>query len=131
METLTANAAEKVKSYLDAEVEITAGQTVVKKSREMKIFREQQCFTCIIEHDISFEKVNADGTALNRAEIFLLPEEYPSFLFAWNDFHISLPTDYRQWQQVNPHIVSVCMESVEAPEDFAARLAAAFNALEA
>jgi len=127
---LTASAVEKVKAYLDAEVETIAGQTFVKKSREMKIFREQQCFTCIIEHDISFGKVNADGTALNRAEIFLLPEEYPSFLFAWKSFRIPLPTDYRQWQQVNPHIVSMCVESVEAPEDFAARLSAAFSALE-
>ncbi|WP_211654876.1 hypothetical protein [Planococcus alpniumensis] len=129
MDTLRASAVEQVKSYLDAEVEITAGQTFVKKSREMKIYREQQCFTCIIEHDISFGKVNADGTALNRAEIFLLPEEYPSFLFAWKNFRIPLPTDYRQWQQVNPHIVSMCMESVEAPEDFAARLSAAFSTL--
>ena len=127
---LTASAVEKVKAYLDAEVETIAGQTFVKKSREMKIFREQQCFTCIIEHDISFGKVNADGTALNRAEIFLLPEEYPSFLFAWKSFRIPLPTDYRQWQQVNPHIVSMCVESVEAPEDFAARLSAAFSSLE-
>lgn len=130
METLSANAVEKLKSYLGGEIEVSAGQTIIKKSREMKIWRDRQCFTCIIEHDISFEKVNADGTALNRAEIFLLPEEYPCFIFSLKDFRIPLPTDYRQWQHVNPHIISVCMESVEAPEDFAARLAAAFGALE-
>lgn len=130
METLIANAAEKVKSLLKADVEVSADQTFIKKSRVMEIWREQQCFTCIIEHDISFEKVKADGTALNRAEIFLLPEEYPCFLFALKDFRIPLPTDYRQWQHVNPHIISVCIESVEAPEDFAARLSAPFNALE-
>ncbi|MFD1032505.1 hypothetical protein [Metaplanococcus flavidus] len=118
---------EKVKFILNAEVEEQGVQVLVKKQRKMEISAYNQFFNCTIEHDISFEDIGKSGVAFNKAEIFLLPEEYPAFFFTLSEHDIPFPPQYRQWCQSNPHIISVCLESVEPPEHFAERLADALQ----
>lgn len=122
-------AADSVARLLDADIEYQAGQIVIKKKRTLQIFSDNRCFTCRFDHDISFEKFQQNGTALNKAQIFLLPEEYPAFFCALSEHRIPFPPHYRQWQRVNPHIISVCIESLERPEHFAERLASAVSML--
>lgn len=121
---------EKVAHILEASIEENTGKFHVVKKRIIEISVEKHTFTCMLEHDISFEGVLKDGCALNKAEIFLLPEEYPTFFSALSRHTIPFPVQYRQWQRVNPHIISVCMESIEPPEDFAKRLATALQIIE-
>lgn len=123
-------AKEKVAQLLDAEIEQEPGLVIVKKKRMLEIVADSQRFFCVLDHDISFEENFKDGAARNKAEVFLLPEEYPAFFLALSEYPIPIPPDFRQWQNVNPHIISVCLESVEPPEHFAERLAAALNVLE-
>jgi hypothetical protein len=127
---LTESAAKKVGSFLDAEVE-TEGETyLVKKKRTLETHSKQADFTCTLELDISFEQIHDHGSALNKAEIFLLPEEFPAFTLALSEDTIPFPTHYQHWLVMNPGIVSVCMESTEPPEHFAERLAAALCVIE-
>ncbi|MBX0314125.1 DUF1259 domain-containing protein [Planococcus glaciei] len=119
-----------VAQILKGNIEEQAGKFYIVKKRIIEISVENHAFTCMLEHDISFEGVLKDGYALNKAEIFLLPEEYPAFFSALSGHTIPFPVQYRQWQRVNPHIISVCMESIEPPEDFAKRLATALQIIE-
>lgn len=91
-------AAEKAARLLHAEIERSGEKTILKRQRTLEILAENHQFTCTLDLDISFEQVREDGTALNKAEIFLLPEEYPAFFLALSEHRLPLPTDYRQWQ---------------------------------
>ena len=124
------SAAKKAGQLLGAEIEQQAGKVLLKKQRTLDIFAENNRFTCTLELDISFNHFQDNGSAFNKAEIFLLPEEFPAFTFALSEHPIPFPTDYRQWTVTNPNIVSVCMESMEPPEHFAERLAAALQVID-
>lgn len=122
--------AEKVGEILKGEEELQAGECVINKRRTLTIFAEDRQFSCTLDFDISFKHLKQDGTASNRAEIFLLPEEVPVFLASIRQYPIALPTKYSQRMTVNPNIVSIYMESREVPEHFAKRLSAALAVLE-
>lgn len=122
--------AEKAGQLLKAEVEQQGEKILLKRQRTLEIFAENNRFSCTLELDISFEHLRKDGYAFNKAEIFLLPEEFPAFTSALSEHRIPFPSAYRQWQDVNPNIISFCMESSEPPDHFAERLAAALAVLE-
>lgn len=121
---------EKIELLLKAGAEEQSGKILVRKTRKMEISAYTKCFQCTIEHDISFQDTGKGELAFNIAEIYLLPEEYPSFFFALSEHEIPFPSQYRHWCLANPHIISVCLESVEAPELFAERLADALQIID-
>lgn len=123
-------AAEKVGLLLNAEIEMDAEKCIIKRERLLEIQANNACFDCTLELDISFGHFKEDGSAINQAEILLLPEELPAFTFALSEHRIPFPTDYQQWQVTNPNIVSICIESTEPPEHFAERLSAALQVIE-
>ncbi|MGI2327999.1 DUF1259 domain-containing protein [Planococcus sp. YIM B11945] len=113
--------AEKVGMLLDSEIEVLAEKCIVKKKRAIK--------SSVLDLDISFERFRHTGFALNKAEIFLLPEECPVFTLALIQKDIPLPSSYKQRQVANPNIITLYLEAVEPPELFASRLAKAFRAI--
>lgn len=120
---------EKVRLLYHADVECHADICSIHKKRTLVISEIPCSFHFEIDHDISFRNLGENGTAFNQAEIYLYPEEYPAFVCALKNHSIPFPADYRQWQIVNPHIMSVCIEASEPPEDFAQRLSAALEVL--
>lgn len=122
--------AEQVGVLLNAEVEVQGGECVIKKIRAINISSQNKNFNCVLDHDISFKNLKEDGTALNHAEILLLPEEVALFTNALQKHPISLPINYQQRVDINPNIVCIYLSSEETPEDFATRLSAAFNVIE-
>lgn len=123
-------AAEKAGQLLNAEIELQAGKICFKKQRRLEIQTDSNCFICTLDLDISFERFQDDGFAFNQAEIFLLPGEVSAFAFALSEHPIPFPTEYHQWTTLNPHIASVCLESMESPTDFAERLSFALKVLD-
>ncbi|RLQ89852.1 hypothetical protein [Planomicrobium sp. Y74] len=121
---------QKVGSLFHAETDYQSGKVIVKKNRTLEISMYNNCFICTLDHDISFEDFSATGTAFNKAEIMLLPEEYPAFTYALSNHPIPFPSHFRQWLNVNPHLISVCLETTESPGHFADRLATALQILE-
>lgn len=119
--------AEQVGMLLNAEVEVQGGECLVKRTRTINISSQNKNFNCVLDHDISFKNLKEDGTALNQAEIFLLPEELELFTNALHQHSLPLPTNYRQRVDTNPNIVCIYLSSEEAPENFATRLSTAFQ----
>ncbi|EGA91351.1 hypothetical protein GPDM_00740 [Planococcus donghaensis MPA1U2] len=122
--------AEQVGVLLNAEVEAQNGECLIKKTRAINISSQNKNFNCVLDHDISFKNLKEDGTALNQAEILLLPEELTLFTNALHEHPIPLPINYQQRVDINPNIVCIYMSSEESPEDFATRLSAVFSAIE-
>lgn len=122
--------AEKAGRLLQAKIEQNGEKMTFKRQRTFEICTENNRFTCTLELDISFKGLQPDGSAFNQAEIFLLPEEFSIFTSTLSEHRYPFPTHYRQWQNANPNIVSVCLESTEPPEHFAERLSAALTVLE-
>lgn len=121
---------ENISALMNVEIEESAGKYNILKNRTIEITAENVNFTCTLELDISFERFQNNGFALNKAEIFMLPEECKAFTLALIQHEIPFPSIYRQWQVANPNIIGMYIESVEPPEDFAARLSKAFLAIE-
>jgi len=122
--------AEQVGMLMNAEVELQAGECLIKRKRIINISSHGKNFTCALDHDISFKNLKNNGKAFNQAEIFLLPGELTLFINALHQHPIPLPNTYQHRMDSNPDIICVYLSSEEAPEDFAARLSAAFDAIE-
>ncbi|ANU15469.1 hypothetical protein BBI08_05450 [Planococcus halocryophilus] len=119
--------AEQVAQLLQAEVALIGGKVLFDKKRTLKICTAGHSFVCTLDLDISFEYFHEDGSAVNRAEILLLPEEVQPFLTALNTSVYPFPTVYRQWIHSNPNLASVCLVATEPPERFAERLTMALQ----
>ncbi|TWT06417.1 DUF1259 domain-containing protein [Planococcus sp. CPCC 101016] len=122
--------AEQVGMLMNSEVELQAGECLIKRKRNINISSRDKSFSCTLDHDISFKNLKDNGKAYNQAEIFLLPGELASFINALHRHPIPLPTNYQHRIDSNPDIICVYLSSEEAPENFAARLSAAFDAIE-
>ena len=123
------NVPDKVGWLMDAEVEAHEEKHLVKKKRTFTIFLGSKAITFTLDLDISFTYYEESGVAFNKAEIFLLPEEVPVFTSTLRKYTIPFPTVYRQRQVINPNVIAVYMESLEPPDHFFQRLAAAFYAI--
>ena len=121
--------AEKVGHLLESDTEIEMDCCLIRKERTLEIQSSQNCFVCKLDMEISFGQLQEYGTAVNKAEIYLLPEEFTHFLKILRSHPIPLPTDYSQWLDENPNLICVYMESQEPPEHFAERLATALKLL--
>lgn len=122
--------AEKVGMLMKAETELQDGKCLVKKKRTLEIRASKSCFICTLDMDISFRHLKEDGIALNEAEIYLLPEEFPAFTENLRKYPIPLPTNYSQRLASNPNLLCIRMESKEPPEHFAERLSATLEVIE-
>ena len=121
--------AEKVGHLLEADAEIEMDRWLIRKKRTLEIQSGENCFVCKLDMEISFAQLQEDGTAVNKAEVYLLPEEFTHFLKILRSHPIPLPTDYSQWLDEDPNLICVYMESKEPPEHFAERLATALKLL--
>lgn len=120
----------RVGTLMNAKVEVEGEECLVKRKRIINISSHNKSFTCTLDHDISFKNLKDNGQAFNQAEIFLLPGELACFINALHRHPIPLPTSYQHRMDINPDIICVYLSSEEPPEDFAARLSAAFDAIE-
>jgi hypothetical protein len=122
--------AQKVAELMNTDFELQASVCLIKKNRTFLIYADEASFTCTLELNISFNQITESGHAFNKAEILLLPEEFPAFTFTVKEHPIPLPAECRQNSKANPNLISYCIETLEPPEHFASRLSAAFKTIE-
>lgn len=121
--------AEKVGALLKAETKLENKTCQILKKRTLEIYTQNTNYICSLELDISFCRPQEDGTAINKAEIFLLPEELPAFSYTLKKHLIPFPTDFSQKIVSNPYMLSVSLNSKEPPACFAERLSIALEAI--
>ncbi|RNF39824.1 hypothetical protein [Planococcus salinus] len=122
--------AERVGGVLMAKPVLKAGKCIVQKKRAITINASGTRYTYSLAFDITFKNYKADGTALNKAEIYLLPEEFPFFSYTLKNYELPLPPHHKLRISSDQHVVCFTVKTIEAPENFARRLSAALKIVE-
>lgn len=78
---------------------------------------------------MTFESLDAQGNALNLAEVVVLQEELPGFIYALTRNGLIVSAIHNHWVFTNPTILYVHVQSVEPPLSFARKFAEAFSVL--
>lgn len=112
-------------------VEATPSEGMVEAPipRNLEVTVQGRPFKSELEMEIHFEALEEDGTALNHAEIVLLPEEVPDFTIALGKNELPISALHNHWLYAEPSIMYLHVQSVEKPEDFAQKLANSFKVL--
>lgn len=121
--------AKRFGEILDAEVSTEDGMGAVEKERDLDVTVQGRPFKSELSMEIHFEALEEDGTALNHAEIVLLPEEIPDFTRALGKNDLTITALHNHWLFAEPSIKYLHVQSVEKPEDFAQKLADSIKVL--
>ncbi|MDN7240760.1 hypothetical protein QWY14_03115 [Planococcus sp. N028] len=116
--------AEKIGYLLDVEVESAADGFQFRKKRFVKNLESTFCLVGVSPLTESFEE---NGMAINKASVFLLPEEMPLFMLALIQHPIPFPSNFSQRQTRTHGMYCIRLESLEVPENFAERLSDALK----
>lgn len=122
--------AEQIQHVLRADYEYREGKFYFDKIKKLEVFLGSSRFVFKLDAEISFEHLQQDGSAINKAALYLLPEEVLAFAEAFRKFPVPVPVAFRQRLYLNPNIVELSIESLEPPVVFAQRLSAALKAIE-
>ncbi|TWT09301.1 hypothetical protein [Planomicrobium sp. CPCC 101079] len=118
--------AETISLLLDAEIERTDGLWQIRKQRLAK--NTKNTF-CMMDFSLEVKSFEENGTAVNKASVYLLPEELPRFTSALWQHPISFPTTFSQKQTADHHLYCLHLETKELPQDFVERLADALQTI--
>ncbi len=125
-----ASTAEKVSNFLNGEMEWHEGFWQLEKKRAVKWQHSANSYVnCSLDLSVSFSSLRDKEKAVNKAEVFLMPEEMPLFTKALIDHVIPFPTTYSQQLSKERGMYCVRLTAQELPEEFAERLFAALNVL--
>ncbi|PSL40956.1 hypothetical protein B0H99_10388 [Planomicrobium soli] len=116
--------AEKISLLLDAEIEVSDSSWHYRKQR---IVKNRKNVICIMDLSVEVGAFEENGNAINQASVSLLTEELPGFTLALREHPIPFPTHFSQSQKTDSHLCCLLLETKEPPEDFAERLAGAFD----
>lgn len=123
--------AKAIGNILEADVAVISQKCQMDKKRTVKVKKSSKvCVHWSLDLSVSFTGLTDNGEAVNKAEVFLLPEELPVFTLSLLQHPILLPTNYSQ--QVSMERGMYCMRIIaeESPENFAQRLSDTLQALE-
>ncbi|RNF40373.1 DUF1259 domain-containing protein [Planococcus salinus] len=121
--------AKRFGEILGVEAEPEDGMVEASKPRNLDVKVQGRPFRSETSMEIHFESLEEDGTALNHAEIVLLPEEIPDFTAALGKNNLPISALHNHWLFAEPSIMYLHVQSVEKPEEFAQKLADSFKVL--
>ncbi|ANU10910.1 hypothetical protein A1A1_17595 [Planococcus antarcticus DSM 14505] len=122
--------AEKVSRFLGAKMELHEGFWQLVNKRTIKTHDGSNlCVSWSLDLSVSFRETGDGHEAMNKAEVFLLPEELPIFTDALLQHPILFPSSYSQQLSTERGMYCIRLTSQEPPEDFAKRLSEAVYAL--
>lgn len=123
--------AEKISLLMDAEVEVSSQKWQLQKKRKVVAHNLRNGRASVfMDLSVLFSSFTSEGQAVNRAEIFLLPEELPIFTSALMQHQILFPISFSQQLTLENGLYCIRLKSEEAPEDFATRLSDSLRTLE-
>ncbi len=114
---------------LGVETEVEDGMCEAEKERDLDVTVQGRPFKSELSMEIHFESLEEDGTALNHAEIVVLPEEIPDFTRALGKNDLTITALHNHWLFAEPNIKYLHVQAVEKPEDFARKLSNAISVL--
>lgn len=121
--------AKKFGDILGAEAEVEDGMIEIEIERDLNVKVQGRPFKSELKMEIHSEALEEDGSALNHAEIVILPEEVPDFTRALGKNDLTITALHNHWLFAEPSIKYLHVQSVEEPEAFAKKLASSLQVL--
>lgn len=109
----------------------TVNQDVCSVSlhRNFKVFVQGRMSRSVVPAEVSFESLDPSGNALCLAEIAILEEEIPGFMYSIIQQGMIVSALHNHWLYTRPSIMYIHIQSVEPPLHFAKKMAHSFSYL--
>lgn len=101
----------------------------VSLHRNFKVMVQGRLIRSVVPAGVLFEALDQSGNALCLAEIAILEEEIPHFMYSIAQQGLIVSALHNHWVYTEPSIMFIHIQSVEPPLNFAKKLAYSFSYL--
>ena len=115
--------------FLKGKSRVNQGSCSVSLHRDFKVLIQGHQSSSAVPVGASFESMDQSGNALNLAEIAVLQEEIPSFMYSIVQQGLIVNALHNHWLFTNPVIMYIHIQSIEHPLNFAKKMAHSFSFL--
>ncbi|WP_428910763.1 DUF1259 domain-containing protein [Niallia sp. Krafla_26] len=114
---------EQFARILKGKSNVHQGSCSVSLHRNFKVLIQDYQSSSALPVGISFESLDQNGNALNLAEIAILQEEIPRFMYSVVQQGLIVSALHNHWLFTNPVVLYIHIQSVEPPLNFAKKMA--------
>ena len=101
----------------------------VSLHRNFKVMVQGRLSRSVVPVGVNFESLDPSGNALCMAEIAILDEEIPRFMYSIVQQGMIVSALHNHWLYTQPSIMYIHIQSVEPPLNFARKMAHSFSFL--
>jgi Domain of Unknown Function (DUF1259) len=120
---------EQFATILKGKSKVTQGSCSVSLHRNFKVWVQGRQSSSVMPAEVLFESLDQSGNALNLAEIAVLQEEIPRFMYSIVQQGLIVSALHNHWLFMNPQVMYIHIQSIEPPLNFAKKMAYAFSFL--
>ncbi|KAB2493454.1 DUF1259 domain-containing protein [Priestia endophytica] len=120
---------EQFATILKGKSKVTQGSCSVSLHRNFKVWVQGRQSSSVMPAEVLFESLDQSGNALNLAEIAVLQEEIPRFMYSIVQQGLIVSALHNHWLFTNPIIMYIHIQSIEPPLSFAKKMAHSFSFL--
>ena len=120
---------EQFATLLKGKSKVNQGSCSVSLRRDFKVLVQGRQSSSVVPVGISFESLDRNGNALNLAEVAVLQEEIPSFMYSIVQQGLIVGALHNHWLFTDPVIMYIHIQSIEPPLNFAKKVAHSFSFL--
>ncbi|MFD2211851.1 DUF1259 domain-containing protein [Virgibacillus halophilus] len=120
---------EQFAQILKGKSNVEQGSCSVSLHRNFQVLVQGYQSSSVVPAGVLFESMDQSGNALNLAEIAVLQEEIPGFMYSLIQQGLIVSALHNHWIYTDPLIMYVHIQSVEPPLNFAKKMALAFSFL--
>ncbi|MFF2458732.1 MULTISPECIES: DUF1259 domain-containing protein [Peribacillus] len=120
---------EQFATLLKGKSNVNQGSCSVSLHRDFKVIVQGRQSSSVVPAGVLFESLDQSGNALNLAEIAVLQEEIPSFIYSIVQQGLIVSALHNHWLFTEPLIMYVHIQSIEPPLNFAKKMVHSFSFL--
>jgi hypothetical protein len=120
---------EKFARILKGKSKVNQEVCSVSLHRNFKVLIQGHQSSSAVPVGISFESMDQSGNALNLAEIAVLQEEIPRFMYSIVQQGLIVSALHNHWLFTDPIVLYMHVQSIEPPLNFAKKMAHSFSYL--
>lgn len=120
---------EEFANILKGKSTINQDVCTVSLHRNFKVMVQGRMSRSVVPAEVLFESLDQSGNALCLAEIAILEEEIPRFMYSIIQQGMIVSALHNHWLYTRPSIMYIHIQSVEPPLNFAKKMAHSFSSL--
>ncbi|MEH7119449.1 DUF1259 domain-containing protein [Neobacillus vireti] len=120
---------EQFAKILNGKSNINQDVCSVSLHRNFKVMVQGRLSRSVVPVGVTFESMDQSGNALCMAEIAILDEEIPRFMYSIVQQGMIVSALHNHWLYTEPSIMYIHIQSVEPPFNFARKMAHSFTFL--